>query len=292
MILFLAIAFVSISAPLIRWAADAPPLMVASSRVCLAAMLLAVVAGRSLAALGKLPARERRLIVLAGLLLGAHFGVWISSLYFTSTAASVTLVATQPVFAAIFGLVLGDRVGTRAWFGIAVASLGCALLAGGDWQVGRTALIGDGLALAGAATAAAYLVVGRRLREALPLFPYLAAVNAVAGISLLSVALATGVRFDGHGNHVYLAIVACAVGPSLLGHTLLNVAVRRMPAHLVSLAILGEPIGASALVWMFLDEKPPSHAVLGGLVILFGIAVGFLRFGGGRRSAPRADSSR
>jgi drug/metabolite transporter (DMT)-like permease len=70
-----------------------------------------------------------------------------------------------------------------------------------------------------------------------------------------------------------------ALVPSLIGHTLLNWTVRRVPVHLVALAILGEPIGASVLSWLFFREVPPSNAVLGGVVILVGIAVGFTRFG-------------
>lgn len=269
---------VSTSAPLVYAAAPAPALTVAAGRICLAAVLLCLVAGPSLMRVLRLPRRELFLIVIAGVLLGAHFGVWITSLYFTSTAASVALVATQPVFAAIFGhLLLKDRVTRREGFGIAIAAAGCAGLAGGDMSVSTNALIGDGLALLGAATAAGYLVVGRRLRVAIPLTPYLAAVNVVAAISLMIAALIAGVPFLGFETEVYAAIVVCAVLPSIVGHTLLNWSVRRIPAHLVTLAILGEPVGASLLTWIFFAEVPPLHAVGGGVLILLGIAVGFAR---------------
>jgi drug/metabolite transporter (DMT)-like permease len=63
--------------------------------------------------------------------------------------------------------------------------------------------------------------------------------------------------------------------PSLLGHTLINRAVRRAPTHLVALAILGEPVGASLMTWALFAETPPLHAALGGAVVIAGIAVGF-----------------
>jgi drug/metabolite transporter (DMT)-like permease len=278
LLLLLAIVAVSTSAPLVRAAEPAPALAFAALRVGIAALLLSVGAGRGLRELVRLPARDRLLIVLAGLLLGAHFGVWITSLYYTSTAASVALVATQPIFAAVLGtIVLGDRVSGRQIAGIAVAAAGCVLLAGGDWSQSPDAIVGDLLAIAGAATAAAYLVVGRRMRSGVALAPYLAAVNAVAAAGLLVAALIGGVPLTGHAPEAYLAIAACAVLGSVLGHTLLNWSVRRIPAHLVTLAILGEPVGASMLTWAFFAEEPPLHAAVGGAIILCGIAIAFIK---------------
>src|SRR5262249_51584480 len=155
-----------------------------------------------------------------------HFGAWIASLSFTSTAASLALVATNPVFAALFGTLLGDRVTRREVAGIAIAGAGCAALAGGDWRAGGDALIGDGLALIGAASAAAYLVVGRRLRAALPLLPYLGAVNAIAAVALIAAGVAIGAPIAGLPVHSYVACAGAALVASFIGHSLLNAAVR------------------------------------------------------------------
>lgn len=276
--LIVAVLAVSTSAPLVRLAEPAPALAFAALRVLGAALVLAAIAGPRLAELARLPARERWLVVCAGLLLGTHFGVWITSLYFTSTAASVALVATQPIFATVLGVAfLAERPSRREIAGIVVAALGCALLAGGDWSQSPDALLGDVLAIAGAATAAGYLIVGRHMRISIGLMPYLAAVNAVAGLGLLAAALVGGVPLGGHDGEAYLAIAACVVLGSVVGHTLLNWSVRRIPAHLVTLAILGEPVGASLLTLGFFDEVPPTHAITGGAVILAGIAIAFVR---------------
>jgi len=185
--LVVAILAVSTAAPLVHMASAAPPLTVAAVRVCLAAVLLSIVSGpRLVKAFGDLDRRDRWLVAASGLLLGAHFGVWISSLYLTSTAASVALVATQPIFAGLFGwLLLREGVSRREIGGIAIAAVGCAVLASGDFGGDRDgALLGDMLAVLGATTAAGYFVLGRRLRASLPLIPYLAMVNIVAGLVL------------------------------------------------------------------------------------------------------------
>lgn len=273
--LVLAILCVSTGAPFARWAAPAPPLAIAALRVGIASLLLFAAGWRELGALRR--SRDKYLVLASGVLLGIHFGSWIASLSFTSTAASVALVATNPMFAAGFGLLLGDRVTRREVAGIAIAAIGCAVLAGGDWQAGGKALLGDGLALIGAASAAAYLVVGRRLRDSVPLFPYLGAVNGVAAIGLVVAALVTGTGFLSLPSHAFIACAGAAIVASFVGHSLLNAAVRVTPTHLVALAILGEPLASSLITWVAFGEEPPLHAVFGGLIVVGGIALGFVR---------------
>jgi drug/metabolite transporter (DMT)-like permease len=282
-ILLIAIVCISTAAPFIRWAAPAPAATIAALLVAIAAAVLLVIGRDAFARFFALGRADRLRIVGAGVLFGAHLGVWIASLSFTSTAASVALVATNPVFAALLGALIGDRVGRREWVGIGIAAAGCAVLAGGDWRAGGDAIFGDLLALLGAVTAAGYLVIGRRMRAALPLAPYLALVNLIGGAGLLVVAIIAGAPLLGLPDHSYLAIALGALIASLGGHTLLNVAVRRTPTHLVALAILGEPIGASVLTWAWFGEQPALHAVIGGGVVLVGIGLGFA----GRRAVAR-----
>ena len=282
----LAVLAVSTSAPLIRYAAPAPAMTVAALRVCLAGLLLSLMAPGAWRLWWRLPVRERLLIVAAGFLLALHFASWISSLYWTSTAASVALVATQPIFAALFARALGDVIHRREVLGMACAAIGCAVLASGELLSGASgALVGDVLAIAGAATAAGYLLLGRRMRASMPLVPYLALVNVIAGVLLLVGAAAVDTPMLGFSSQVYLAIALAAIAPSLIGHSLLNLAVRRSPAHVVALAVLAEPIGASLMTWVAFSEVPPAHAVLGGVVIIAGIALGV-------RRQPAADHER
>jgi drug/metabolite transporter (DMT)-like permease len=275
--LALAICAISTGAPLARWAHPAPAIVIAALRTGFAAALLLGAGWRDLASLSRIAPRDRPLIGLSGVLLAIHFGSWIASLSFTSTAASVALVCTSPIFAALLGRLLGDRVAPRELVGIAIAGAGCAVLAGGDWRAGGDALIGDGLALIGAASGAAYLVVGRRLRAAVPLLPYLGAVNAIAAAALLAAALALGAPILGLPAHSYIACASTALVASFIGHSLLNAAVRTTPTHLVALVTLGEPIGSSLITWVVFGEQPPIHAAIGGAVVLAGIAIGFVR---------------
>ena len=275
--LLLAILAISTGAPFARWAEPAPALAIAALRVGIASLLLVAAGWRELPKLREVPAGERRWIAVAGALLAVHFGSWIASLSFTSTAASVALVTTNPIFAALFGLLLGDRVTRREVVGIAVAAAGCSVLAGGDWRAGGDALVGDGLALVGAASAAGYLVVGRRLRASVPLLPYLGTINALAAAALVIAALLGGANLAALPGHSYVACAGAALCASFLGHSLLNAAVRTTPTHLVTLAVLGEPVGAALITWAAFGEQPPVHAAFGGAIVLAGIAIGFAK---------------
>ncbi|HEY1553786.1 MAG TPA: DMT family transporter [Kofleriaceae bacterium] len=275
--LVLAICAISTGAPFAKWAQPAPALAIAAVRTAVAAVLLFVAGRREVRQLRAIAPRDRVFVLLGGLLLALHFGAWIASLELTSTAASVALVCTNPVFAALFGRVLGDRVTRRELLGIAIAAAGCAVLAGGDWRAGGRALAGDGLALVGAAAAAGYLVVGRRLRTGVPLLPYLGTINAIAACALAIAAAATGAPLTALPPHSYIACASAGLVASLVGHSLLNAAVRTTPTHLVALAVLGEPIGAALITWAAFGEQPPLHAVAGGAVVLAGIALGFVR---------------
>src|SRR5207253_830018 len=97
----------------------APALVIAFWRNAMACtVLVPFTAARHRAEATELGRRERRLAVLAGALLAAHFATWIPSLSFTSVASSVALVATQPAWAALIARLRGHHVPRGAWLGI------------------------------------------------------------------------------------------------------------------------------------------------------------------------------
>jgi len=68
-------------------------------------------------------------------------------------------------------------------------------------------------------------------------------------------------------------LVLLALVPQLIGHSSLNLAVRLIPVTLVSVAILGEPVGATILGALIIGEAPTINELFGGVLILGGIYV-------------------
>lgn len=267
--LIVGVLAVSSAAILIRLA-DAPALAVAFWRCALGVVVLA-----PFAAFGREPLpRGKPLLLLgvSGVLLGAHFGLWISSLDYTSVAASAVLVCTVPVFVAIPAyLFLGEKTSAVSVVGIVAAIAGSAVIAG-DGSVGSAALFGNVLAVLGAITIAAHLLIGRFSRTGgLGVVNYSLTVYAAAALTLLPVALISGDRLWGYSWETWFFLAAITLGPQILGHTVLNWALGYVETAVISGSVLAEPVIAAGLAWLILSEKPGLPTVLGGVVVLAGL---------------------
>jgi drug/metabolite transporter (DMT)-like permease len=267
--LALAVVCVSTGSILVRLA-QAPPLAVALYRVFLASLLLAPFAAA--AAVRHLPSlrrRERVVLVTAGVALALHFATWIASLSYTSVAASVLLVNMAPIFTLLLSwLFLGEVVSPMVLAALALALGGATVIAAGDWSRGPDPLKGDLLALAGAVTLSIYHVVGRGLREALPLAPYVLGVWSVSALTLGLLAVSASVPLVGYSARTMLVLFALALVPTLFGHGLVNRSLRVLPAPVVGLFLLGEPVGASILAYAFFNEIPSQWTLTGGALVL------------------------
>ena len=81
----------------------------------------------------------------------------------------------------------------------------------------------------------------------------------------------------GYGRETWLALLALAAGPQLIGHIGLNYAVRFLPAATVSAVVLLEPVGAAVLGAAVLGEVPSAVELVGAAVVLVGVAWATLR---------------
>ena len=268
-----AVACVSLGSILVR-AAQAPPLAVSFQRVFLASLLVAPFAARPAAdAWPRLALRRVLLLAAAGIALALHFATWIASLSFTTVAASVLLVNTAPLFSlALARLFLGETPGRSVLQATAIALCGAALIAAGDWTGGASSLTGVLLALAGAVTLSVYHVVGRGLREAMPLSAYVLAVWGTAAAALAALAAVSRVPLFGYPARTLGLFFLLALVPTLCGHGLVNRALRELPAPTVGLFMLGEPLGAAALAFVLFGEVPSALTLAGGALVLGALA--------------------
>jgi drug/metabolite transporter (DMT)-like permease len=286
LVLVLGILAVSTASLFIRYAQPAAStLTIAAGRLAFATLALAPLAlTRHRGALARLTAREWRLAALAGLFLAAHFTLWIASLGRTSVTSSVVLVTTTPLWVGLLSpLFLREPLTRRLALGIALALAGGVIVGlGADGATSVAggppgqALLGDLMALAGAWMMAGYLMVGRRLRSGLTLVPYVFVVYGMAAVALLAALAATGQSLFGLSPATYLWLALLALVPQLLGHSSFNWALRYLPASFVAIALLGEPVGSSALAFGLLHEVPTPVELGGAALILAGIAIAAL----------------
>ncbi len=217
---------------------------------------------------------RRELLVLTGVgvVLAVHFATWITSLSLTSVASSVVFVHVDPVFVALVSnFALGERVTRRVAAGMGVAFAGAVIIAVGDMGLGGGSLLGDALSLVGAIALGTYILAGRRLRQSLDLTTYVTPVYAVSAIALTLGGVAVGAPMLGYDVPILAMFAAIALVPMIFGHTLYNWALRWISAPVVSVSLLGEPVGASILALLLLGEAPGPLTIVGGAVTLAGI---------------------
>jgi drug/metabolite transporter (DMT)-like permease len=272
-VMVVALAAVSTSGPLIA-ATAAPALAIAFWRNAMATgVLLPVTLTVRRTELAGLTGRERLLALSAGGLLAAHFATWVPSLTFTSVSSATALVSTQPVWAALLARRAGHPIPTRAWIGIGVAVIGAALVTGVDVTTSSRALAGDGLAVAGGAFAAGYTVVGHRVRQSVTTTTYTTVCYATTALVLLAACLVGRQSLSGYPAGAWVRLVALTVGAQLLGHSLFNRVLRTTSPTVVSLAILFEVPGATAIAAVWLHQRPHVGAIPGLLMLIGGVAV-------------------
>lgn len=264
---------VSTSAP-----GDAPALAVAFWRTALGALVLAPLAFRARRRRPvALTARSHRAMAAAGVALGLHFALFQGSLALTTVASAVTLVTMSPLFVALGSRwFLGEAVDRRTWIGMAVTMAGAVTIGLGDLQaidLGPQALLGDAMAFGGALAVTGYLLLGRAARREVPALTYSAAVFGWAAATLLPICLITGTTLVGFDELTWLAIAGIVVGPQLLGHTVFNTLLSTVPATVVSITVLTEPVGAGVLAWLLLGELPAPVFAVGAPTVLFGVVL-------------------
>ena len=285
------ILFVSTASILIRFSqTEVPSIVIAAYRLTIAALVLGfVIVIKRINLHDFFNKQNIWLAILSGLFLAMHFYAWITSLEYTSIASSVVLVTTTPIWVAILSpVVLKESVTRNVVWGLLFGLTGMVIVSFSEICsinpeeiscnyeseiLSAKALIGNILALIGAFMAAGYILIGRKLRKTIPTLPYTFVVYSIAGVVVDIVVLITGAQIVSFSGNTYIWLVALAIIPQLLGHSLFNWALEYLPASVVSVALLGEPVGTIILAYLFLREAPTLIEAIGACLILAGIIV-------------------
>ncbi len=217
-------------------------------------------------------------MVGVGAILATHFTLWIGSLKIegvsVSVASSVILVTSHPLLVGVLShYVLRERLNAWMALGIALGFSGVVVIAVADSTAKSGSGIGDLLAFTGGIAAGFYFLAGRRLRQRIPLtaYAFVVYVSATAILFLYTLGLRESLVPVGDWRREVALFLAMAVIPQIGGHTLYNWSLRWITAPVVSLSLVGEPIGSSLLAWALLSQAPGIAVGIGGALALGGI---------------------
>ncbi len=273
--LIIAILAVSTSAILIRFS-NAPPLAIAFWRLTFSSIMMGLLwiffEKDGLKGLNLNDQNWILMLILSGFSLSMHFAFWISSLEFTTVAASVAIVDSSPLIVLLLSrLFLNETLRKMQITGLVLATIGGLIIALADWQVQGNNFLGDVLALLGTIMVAFYFIFGRHLRKNTGIFTYTTIVYGTAAMITGIIALSLKIPLFGYPLEEFVLFFLMAIGPSALGHTLFNNALKYFRAPIVSTATLGEAVGSTILAFLILGEIPSLLVLIGGVVLLVGV---------------------
>ena len=274
LLLGLSVFAISWSAPLIRLAFPIPVLVIVFARLGFAFLIMFFFSWyRKEKTNYSFTRNSNSLLILAGLSLGAHFWFWTESLKHTSIIISVVLVTLHPIFVG-FGayFFLKEPFSRSLVFGAVIALLGTLIMTGMDISL-QNSLWGNFLALIGGIFFSIFLVVSRAMRKQISTFSYSAIVYGLATLFVGFGFIFSDVQFVTASPSAYWALIGIVVLPQLIGHTTINWTLGIFPAAIVGIAIVCEPIGASLLAVILLDEIPTLFEMVGALIIVSGVYI-------------------
>lgn len=287
LVLGVAICGVSSAGAIFTHVDDIPPLLRASWRLQLTALILAPLALWQFNQIDSeiqsklFDVSTAKIIVASGIFLALHFGFWVTSLDYTSLTHSLLFVTAHPLVILIGMFVFVRRPNRLELVGGIAAFTGAAIsmLDAGDVQGDRSVtFFGDQLAFLGAVFVVGYIVCGRILREWMPLFLYAFPVTLIGGLLLVPASYLLESDYSefgafgyfGHETLVWFVLLAFIAG--ILGHTGLNYCLKYVSPLLISISVTLEPVLGSLIGWMFFSTGIPGMWTwIGGPILMLGI---------------------
>jgi drug/metabolite transporter (DMT)-like permease len=209
------------------------------------------------------------LSALSGTLLAMHFTAWALALVNTDVFAASAIWGTYLLMTAVLSsLLLHEKTSRAALVGLVIATAG-VVVCNLDGGLGK--LSGNLLALLAALLQALYTLCGRKARARMDINTYTSIMYVFTFFWMAVFIGVSGVPPTGFQPINLLWALGLAVFATLLGHTMLNVALKYFKAPTVSAVMLITVITAPLVVYLGLGETPTKYTLIGGCVIIAGL---------------------
>ncbi|WP_229310528.1 DMT family transporter [Larkinella arboricola] len=227
-------------------------------------------------------------IVICGIFFASDIAVWNLSFRYSSATQASLLTNLSPIWVGIWAFLFFPEKPTRYfWIGTALALVGLVLLMGVETFLTMQFDKGFLLAVLSGLFYAGYIVVSKTVLSKVSILSFMTCSMTVSSVYLLGMCLVMGEPLWGFEPRVWGLLTVQAVICQLLGWFAVSHALRSIDAQQVSLSLLSQAVVTGFLAWLLIDEKITFQMMLGGIIILLGIAVTFRR---SRNHGPAGDS--
>ena len=234
-----------------------------------------------------------------GFLLAAFNALYTLSVALNGAAVATVLVYSSVAFTALLGrLILRESLNWGKLLAVGVSLGGCVLVSGAfDAAAWRGNLIGI---LTGALSGVCYAIYSLMGRSAAQrglntwttlFYTFIFAAAFLGSVNLLPGGFLPGAA-GGPADFLWLgnslagwgALFLLAAGPTVAGYGLYNTSLVYLPSSVANLIASLQPAFTALIAYFLLGERLSAPQIVGGLMILAGVA--FLRLREGRHSHP------
>ena len=256
-------------------ASNEHPFLVSAYRLLLASFFLSPFFFRELRSSGiRYGWRELGWAALPAAALAIHFMSWVYGARMTP-AANASLIANLTPVAMPFYLwmLYRERVSKMELFGTAFTLAGLLILTGSNLRVSQENFIGDLICFGSMLFFAAYLALGRKNGARLSLWLYMVPLYFIAGLICLVSAcfFINPIKVYSLSNVLY--ILGLGLIPTVLGHTILNYAMKHFRGQVVSVTNLSQPVFAGLLGFLIFHEVPSPVFLVAAVVVISGVLI-------------------
>lgn len=269
--LIIGIIAVSFSSIFVKWS-EAPVSVQGMYRLLFTLLLMLPFVWKQFKFLKKISFKDAVLLLLSGTFLALHFLFWMGSLKLTTVASSTILLSLQPVFVMIGAfIVFKEQTSKAAIIGMLIAITGAIMIGWGDIGISAQHIKGDLLSILGTIVVAVHMLIGQKLLKSIPATLYSFTVFLSAVIVFFVYNAFLNIPMTGYPEKEWGVFLLLAIIPTVFGHVLFNWLLKYVTAATISMAILGEPVGATILAYLLLGETLTVSQCFGGIIVLTGL---------------------
>ena len=261
----------STSAIFIKYA-DAPGPVTGFYRMVIAATILTPFAVYRLNKRKSINRKNFYIPIAGGIFSGLDLGIWAIALGYTTAANATILGNTAPLWVALGAMVFfRERLMKRFWVGMVLAMSGAALIIGMDFLLHPRLGLGDTIAIVTGMFYAGYYLTTELGRRTIDAVTYIWVVFVSASFTLFILNLLLGHSLTGYDQKTIVVFFATAIISQLIGYLMSSYSLGHLPASVVSVTMIGQPIVTAIIAIPLLGEMPVPSQILGGFIALAGI---------------------
>lgn len=251
------------------------PLLVASYRLLVAAVVLSPFFFRELRNSGESYGwKQLGWSAVPAVALAAHFMSWVVGARMTQVANASLIANLTPVAMPFFvWMFYKERIEKLEIIGTLFTLSGLVILTGSGMKVSSTHFTGDLICFGSMLAFACYMALGRRNGGRIGIWLYMVPLYFIAGLICLLCALPFINPIKSYTLPNILFIAGLGIIPTVFGHTILNYSLKYFRGQVVSVTNLTQPIFAGFLGYLIFGELPKTIFYLSALVILVGVLI-------------------